>query len=282
MIDGRLADEFMTLHAFDEAIALQWQGDGATGHWLGRTSAPYGNFVGPFGGISAAQLLNAVLLHPQRLGDPASLTVNFCAAVADGEFSIHARPARTNRSTQHWLIEMKQGGETVLTATAVTAVRRSTLGLSEATMPNVRPPEEAGAQQRFAPMEWVKRYDTRFVKGAFPPVLDDGDAGTSLTQVWLRDALARPLDFASLAAIADAFFPRLFLRRARFVPVGTVSMTIYFHALAAQLVEVGSGFILGQAQGQHFQNGFFDQTAQLWSQSGNMLVTTHQIVYFKE
>lgn len=272
----------MTPHPFDGAVALQWRGDSAPGHWLGHTSAPYGNFVGPFGGISAAQMLNAVLLHPQRLGDPVSLTVNFCAAVADGEFLIHARPARTNRSTQHWVIEMMQAGETVLTATAVTAVRRSTLGLSEAAMPAVPSPEEAGAQPPFAPMEWLKRYDTRFVKGGFPKPLDDADAGTSLTQAWLRDALARPLDFASLAAVSDAFFPRLFLRRARFVPVGTVSMTVYFHALAAQLTQVGSGYILGQAQGQHFQNGFFDQTAQLWSQSGEMLVTTHQIVYFKE
>ncbi|OYU41653.1 MAG: hypothetical protein CFE44_28540 [Burkholderiales bacterium PBB4] len=108
------------------------------------------------------------------------------------------------------------------------------------------------------------------------------DAGHSLTQVWLRDALGRAMDFASLAAISDAFFPRLFLRRARFVPVGTVSMTIYFHAQAEQLAKVGGGFILGQAQGQHFQNGFFDQSAQLWSQTGEMLVTTHQTVYYKE
>jgi acyl-CoA thioesterase len=269
-------------HPFDEAVALQWQGDGPTGYWLGHTSAPYGNFVGPFGGISAAQMLNAVLGHPGRLGDPLSLTVNFCAAVADGEFSIQARPARTNRSTQHWVIEMLQAGETVLTATAVTAVRRPTLGLSEAVMPVVPPPEDTPLKQRFAPMQWLKRYDMRFVKGSFPEPLDDADAGASVSQIWLRDALARPLDFASLAAVSDAFFPRLFLRRARFVPVGTVSMTIYFHALAEQLVQVGSGYILGQARGQHFQNGFFDQTAQLWSQSGEMLVTTHQIVYFKE
>jgi acyl-CoA thioesterase len=274
-----IAPKMTAPHPFDEAIALTCQEDG---QFIGHTSAPYGNFVGPFGGISAAQMLNAVLLHPQRLGDPVSLTINFCAAVADGAFSIQARPARTNRSTQHWVIEMFQAGETVLTATAVTAVRRTTHSLGEATMPVVPSPEDTASPPRFAPMQWLKRYDIRFIQGGFPEALDDTDAGHSLTQVWLRDALGRAMDFASLAAISDAFFPRLFLRRARFVPVGTVSMTIYFHAQAEQLTQVGGGFILGQAQGQHFQNGFFDQTAQLWSQSGEMLVTTHQTVYYKE
>ncbi len=271
--------DWMSAHPFDEAIALQPDAEGV---FLGHTSEPYANFVGPFGGISAAQMLNAVLLHPQRLGDPISLTVNFCAAVANGPFTITARAARTNRSTQHWMLEMTQDDQTVLTATAVTAVRRSTFGMTEATMPQVPPADQVPIKTRFAPMQWLKRYETRFVEGSFPEPLDDSDAGHSLTQVWLRDAMRRPLDFASLAAVSDAFYPRLFLRRARFVPVGTVSMTIYFHAQVEQIAQTGGEFVLGQARGQHFQNGFFDQTAQLWNSAGDMLATTHQTVYFKE
>ncbi len=44
--------------------------------------------VGPYGGITAATVLNAVLQHPALLGEPVSLTVNFCAAVADGAFEV--------------------------------------------------------------------------------------------------------------------------------------------------------------------------------------------------
>ena len=77
--------------SFDQAIALE-----ANGHdqWLGRTSPAYANMVGPFGGITAAQALNAVLQHPQLLGEPVSLTVNFAAPLADGPFTARARPAR--------------------------------------------------------------------------------------------------------------------------------------------------------------------------------------------
>ena len=69
----------MTEHVFDEAVRLEPAGDGV---WQGRTNAAYGNMIGPFGGVTAAQALNAVLQHPKRLGDPISLTVNFAAALS--------------------------------------------------------------------------------------------------------------------------------------------------------------------------------------------------------
>ena len=46
--------------------------------------------------------------------------------------------------------------------------------------------------------------------------------------------------------------------------------------------QTGTGYLLGQARGQEFRNGFFDQTVQLWNEAGTMLATSHQIVYYKE
>jgi len=66
------------------------------------------------------------------------------------------------------------------------------------------------------------------------------------------------------------------------VPIGTVSITTYFHVDAAQLAKVGDGYLLGRATGQQFSNGYFDQAAQLWSEAGALLATSNQIVYFKE
>jgi hypothetical protein len=82
--------------------------------------------------------------------------------------------------------------------------------------------------------------------------------------------------------VSDVFFPRVFVRRARLVPVGTVSMTVYFHASAAQIEATGTSYLFAQARAQAFRNGFFDQTSQLWNEAGVLLVTTHQIVYYKE
>lgn len=266
-------------HAFDRAVALQPQPDGS---FLGHTSPDYANMVGPYGGISAAQALNAVMLHPKRLGEPVALTVNYAAALADGPFTVIARPARTNRSTQHWAIEIQQQGEAVLLGTAFTALRRDTWGSVENRMPDVPPPAEVPPPTRPRPIGWTHHYEMRFIEGGFPPAWDNSEQDSSLCRLWLRDQPERPLDFPSLAALSDVFFPGVWRRRAKPVPIGTVSMTIYFHADSAQLAATGSGYLLGQAGSQVFNKGYFDQTAQLWNEAGELLVTTHQVVYYKE
>ena len=243
--------------------------------------------VGPYGGITAGALVQAMLQHPQCLGDPVSITVNYAAAVGAGAFVIDANPVRTNRSTQHWLLTVKQADaegamQVVTTATAVTAARRDTWSMTDTPMPAgpaaadvPRVPALVGA------VEWLNRYEMRFVDGILP-MKEDGAERDSLSRLWVRDNPPRPLDFASLAAVSDVFFPRVWLRRATRVPAGTVSITVYFHAGREELAAAGDRPLLAQARGQEFRNGFFDQTAQLWSDAGVMLASSHQIVYYKE
>lgn len=267
-------------HPFDTAIHLQaLEGD----RFQGATSPAYANMIGPFGGITAATALNAVLQHPARQGEPVSLTVNFAAALADGPFELHARAVRTNRSTQHWVVEMSQQDAVVLTATAVLAQRRPTWSACD-----VQPPAGAPAADAIQPaptagrMAWVQRYDMRFVEGGVPEALDGVEQPHARSRLWLRDEPPRPLDFAALTALCDAFFPRIFLRRRSRVPIGTVSMTVYFHADAALLAAQGAQHVLASVRGQVYRNGYFDQSAELWGAAGAPLATTTQLVYYRE
>lgn len=275
-------------HVFDQAIALTPQGGDL---FTGAPHPAWANMVGPFGGVTAATALNAVLQHPKCLGEPVALTVNFAAALASAPFKVVARPARTNRSTQHWVIEFAQRNvegedEVVLTATAVTALRRDTWSACDMPMPVVPAAADVPVVSR-GNVTWLERYEIRPIFGVIPQrwegqAASDDPTTASLSQLWMKDALDRPLDYPSLCAMADLFFPRIFVRRAIRVPAGTVSMTVYFHTNAAQLQAQGSGFLLGQARAQAFCNGFFDQTAQLWNASGTLLATTHQTVYYKQ
>ena len=290
---------YKNTHAFDQALELKPLGDG---RYAGHTHPAWANMVGPFGGVTAATVINAIAHDALCVGEPLSLTVNFVAAVVDGPFELHLKVARTNRSTQHWTFEIVQvdpetqgeGSMIVITGTAMTGLRRATWSASDMPMPLVPSPADLPVAAQFSAVKWLERYDMRSVVGgipmdwghAAPPTANTGTneittAGASLSQLWVRDAALRPMDFASLTAFADIFFPRIFLRRRQWVPAGTVSMTVYFHASLAQLEAMGNGYVLAQAQGQEYRHGFFDQASQLWNEQGHMLATTHQLVYFK-
>ncbi|MDB5931745.1 MAG: hypothetical protein JWR60_3452, partial [Polaromonas sp.] len=73
----------MTNHPFDVALHLAPL-DNAPGGYRGASSPAYWNMVGPFGGMTAATAVQAVMQHPGRLGEPIALTVNYAAALGPG------------------------------------------------------------------------------------------------------------------------------------------------------------------------------------------------------
>lgn len=263
-------------HPFDVALAL----DSHDGSSRGRTTSDFANMVGPFGGVTAASFIRAIEEHPDRLGDPVSLTVNYAAPISDGAFVIDLRAVRTNRTNQHWIAELIQDGEIKTTATAVFGVRRDTWSDTEPQAPAVPAPQDAVQQDISSFVTWTRNYEMRFVAGAMPGE-GSGESADSTTTLWVRDQPPRPLDYAALTALCDVFYPRIFLRRGQFVPAGTISFTVYFHADTDALTRQGDDFLLATARAQRFTGGFFDQNAQLWGRDGTLLAVTHQLVYFK-
>ena len=265
-------------HLFDEATAIT-AGDS---RWQGRTSPDYWAFVGPFGGATAATILRALIEHPQRAGDPLSLTVNYCAPVAEGAFDLDVRLVKANRSSQHWCVEMTQGGGDVATlATAIFAERRPSWSHQQAAFPGATPFEQTLPYPKLA-MSWVKQYDFRFVEGE--PKLGHPSSSAPMnaySKMWIEDRVPRKIDALSLMSMSDAFFGRIFHARRELVPFGTVSLTTYFHADAADLAAEDTTRLLAVADARIFHKSYGDQSGELWSPSGRLLATTTQIAYFK-
>jgi acyl-CoA thioesterase len=273
-----MKDEMTETHPFDHAIELDTIDANIR---RGRTHPEWGNMVGPFGGITAAALIHAIQTHPDRIGDPLALTVNFAAAIADGDFDITLRAARTNRTTQHWILELSQDGDIKTTATALFGLRRDTWGDTEAIPPSAPPPEQiAPSDRQGTVVVWARLYDMRFAEGSLPGE-DPQPSPSSTTTLWVRDNAERQVDYPALAALCDIFYPRAFLRRGSVLPAGTISLTTYFHADQQQLEALDGDYVLATAHANRFSNGYFDQSAQVWSRDGVLLATTHQIVYFK-
>lgn len=267
------------MHPLDAATRLEISGDKLTG----ATSDAYWNFTGPFGGTTAATLLQAAMQHPKRQNLPIAMTINYCAAVAKGAFDIHVAEKRTNRSTQHFSVEMMQGSETITTATLVFASRPDGFSHISGKMPDVLPPEKIDPPKAKAPLAWIDRYDMRFASG-FPVMRgkDDAPLGSARTEVWMRDNPARKMDFISLMNMSDAFFARPFHVLGRLITVGTISMSTYFHCDEADLAEVGEDYVLGVADANILSKGYADQTAWLWSRKGKLLATSQQMLYFRD
>jgi acyl-CoA thioesterase len=267
-------------HLFDDATRVT-AGDN---RWSGHTSEDYWAFVGPFGGVTAATMLRAIMEHPQRSGDPLALTVNFCAPIAQGPFDLDVRLIKANRSTQHWSVELTQSGTDVATfATAVFAVRRPSWSHQPAQSPQAPPFEAVRPYPKSnLAMSWVRQYDFRFVEGEAQlggaPHLEPASA---FSKLWIGDTRPRPIDVLSLLSMSDAFFGRIFHVRNELVPFGTVSLTTYFHADADDLAAEDIRHVLAVADARSFHKSFGDQNGELWSPNGRLLATTTQIAYFK-
>lgn len=263
-------------HPFDAAIALR---PAAAGTYCGHTSEHYWNTISPFGGTTVATLLQAMLAHPQRLGDPLAMTVNFAGPIRQGEFTVEVALARAGRSTQHWRMEIRQAGDDwpVVTGTAVFAVRRETWSDTEAKRPAAAGPDTLPRYDPPAKVPFLQMYDIRY---ADCDPLAAGDDST--TQCWISDVPPRPIDFAAIAAYCDSFVPRLFVRKGAPRPISTVTLSINFHIDGATLARQQGRHAFGKARANAFNGGFYDQEGQLWAEDGTLLATTHQLVWFRE
>jgi len=267
------------LHPLDQAIRLERDGN----ILRGATSPAYANMAGPFGGATAAVLLNAVMIDERRLADPIAQTVNFCGAIADGAFEIETRLIRGGKNTQHWSVELAQNGAIAATASVVCGVRRPTWTHLPTAAPRAPAFKDVAPPDIPRPLPWVQRYDMRFIEGdlgKFPR--NDGILRPARSLIWLQDVPSRPLDFVSLAALSDTFLVRIMLVRGTFQPMATVSMTTYFHVGGEELARIGAAPVLGDANGDVFHDCFADQTCALWSEDGRLLANGVQITWYKE
>jgi acyl-CoA thioesterase len=275
----RASEPMTQLHPFDEASRLVRREDGVL---VGRTSPAYWNFAGPFGGMTAAIMLRSVLEDPSCQGTPVAMTINFAGLVAEGEFEVVPRLVRGGRITQHWAVDLRQGDRVPTTASFVLARRAPTWELQPATMPEAPPPESVESLDTTRWMPWLSNYQFRFVSGA--PVLSrriHEPLHTQRSVLWLNDRIPRRLDWLSLAALSDAFFPRVLHARGIGAKMGTVTLTTYFHCDQDELDAQGEAPVLGVADGERFSRSFQDQRIQLWGRDGRLLAVGGQVLWYE-
>lgn len=258
----------------DESLRLEDLGDG---RWKAATSPAYANRVGPYGGWIAALLMKSVLSQ-QTQGEPLAITVNFLGGCQDGALTGSTRLLRRSRTNEHWFSEFAdETSALVASATVTLGLRRPTRRMGDmAGMPTVPEPDAVPPRPSFDNGPgFFKSYDVKQFDGKPFRV-----NATASNKAWVRDADGRPLDYVSLTAQADSPLPRVFLQSTSPSAIATMTMTVYFQATPEALAEAGGDYILVDADCRAGHDGFHDQTARLWTRSGQLLATTEQLVWY--
>ena len=264
-------------HSFDQAISLnQIERTDQRARYSGAVTDTYQNMIGPFGGVSAALLAEGMSLAARDGTELVSITTDFMTGMTEGPLDLSAICHRAGKSTEFWAASIKQpnGTSPALRATGVFSQRRETLAWTEGQMPDVPPPDDCA---RFIPPRaWGDRIDIRPATNT-----EIFNSNSTANTLWAKFAEPRALDPVGLVCLADTPTPRVFFVSKSFVPLSTISLTVYLHASADDYAEVGDDFVLLDVNAARGGGGFYDQHARMWSRSGKLLATTQQMVWFK-
>jgi acyl-CoA thioesterase len=259
---------------FGRDTALEQIGDGV---WRGQVVPHWFIITTANGGLPAAQATRAMMMaveDPERL--PRSLTLHYLVAPTEGPLDYHVTVERSGRTATAVSIRVLRDG--VLYAQGLGWLGHWRAGgpdWTETEMPQAPAPDSL---EPLDPREWPPRvfvnYDLRFCLGA-PPT---SGADRSLIGAWLRTVRPRPLDHAALAAYSDALFPCVWARLTVPAVMPTLDLTIHWRA---PMPAGEHPWVLAKFWSDRTAGGVFEESGELWSQDGTLLLQSRQLAVLR-
>jgi acyl-CoA thioesterase len=233
---------------------------------------------GAFGGLVAALFLRAIAVKSGDDGRPfRTLTCHFCAPAQAGPVRIEVEIQRASSAVSHVTARMLQGDGVVATATATRARARDVgVAYCDRVMPEVPAPEDTHSLDlsRGGPV-FTQYFDFRFAYGSAP----FSGASKALFGGWLRHHNPGALDAPLAAAYADAWMPAMFTRFTEMRPVATVALTYYFFTDFAPGLESSPGdAVLVTSRSDVSADGYGEQSNEVWTRSGTLVMTAIQLL----
>jgi acyl-CoA thioesterase len=252
----------------------------APGRWSTSAGPEWNNPGGGlWGGYAIGLCVRVLEAEPDAVGEALSLTFTYAAGLAAGALDVRTRRLRQGGSVGVWEVELLAAGSDQVGVHAIvtTARRPVTPAFAFAKMPDAPAPESLPSQPappgvtlyRATALEW------RTVEG-FPP--QPGPSSRSLA--WVRSPHA-PLDKALIGMITDNSPSRSAYALGSAVMSTTLTLTVYLHATAAEIAEVGNDFILVEYEGRVGGGGASDERSSYWTRDGKLLATGEQLAWYR-
>jgi acyl-CoA thioesterase len=230
---------------------------------------------GAYGGMLGGALLRSMM---RELNDaaraPRSLTVHFCAPVAEGEATLAVRIERAGRQVTHLSARLEQAGQVACLASATFATSRETpLVYDEARPPRVPPPSDVPTVPSEQLPTFAAQFEYRWCVGAAP----FSGATEARSGGWIRPRVPTPLDAPLVVGLLDAYPPAALSRVKGFCNGATMDYTAHFYAPLPLTLAAPEAFYLRTGHSRHAAEGYADDLAELWSERGQLLAQLRQM-----
>jgi hypothetical protein len=172
---------------------------------------------------------------------------------------------------------MTQSNRPVATAECALGKGRAFTEIDTTEMPDAIPLDEASGiptafHDTFTPS--FRNYEVRLAVGS-PPF---SAAPKAETGGWIRLAEGRVVDCLAATTLVDSWIPAIAVTLRHVRPISTVSQAIHFRRSLPLEAAKPRDFYLLRLRSHLLQDGFADQTADLWSSDGRLLVEAHHLV----
>ena len=252
-------------------------GDEGDGLYSAQTDPEFWNQIGPFGGWLAAVSMQAMRQRLAREFLPRSFGCTFVDHVEPGQFQLKVKHVVRKRTLEVREVEVSQAGRVCVVAQCVFGPDRNQPSLLPLRPQELPPPDGLDSlsfMRRLA--RFVDRFEYRLAAGAaFAGIAPSRSTG----YVRLKSPRDR-LEPEDLLLLADSWFPALWTQTSGPVPATTVTMSVVFHGPAANQVPP-DGFLQMHVFSSLIQDGYADETAELWIPGGGLLLKAQQLLWLK-
>jgi acyl-CoA thioesterase len=262
---------------FDRSLVLSTVSEGVFSF---SPNKDYWNFNSAFGGWVAAATIKALHLSDGFRGEIISQHMQFISAVKSETLYAIVTLRDRKRTTDFWSVTISDkadNGRSLAVAEIVAGTRKDHEIEYSPPLPAYKAPEDC-TRMRTNPLSprWLDRYELLISSGR--PFSKNE---TPHSVILIREDDKRPPDAVSLAAVLDTSMPRAFFVTDTARMASTLSMSSHIYASDVEIAEIGSDFMILEADSAAVRHGLSNEEVRLFRRDGLLIATSYQTAVFK-